>query len=191
MVPERVRVTLGILAGGQALRLGGTDKALVQRDGRSLVQGTLDVLGDGFAQRLVSYNGADASRLPGGLRALRDLRPGHPGPLAGIEALLAATRSDWLLTVPVDLGRIPAGLLERLFTCVDAGEGVAARDADGPQPLVALWPAASSRSAVAAALDAGERAVHRVQHILGFGHCDLAPARFGNLNTPADFDAAH
>ncbi|KLD75466.1 molybdopterin-guanine dinucleotide biosynthesis protein MobA, partial [Xanthomonas hyacinthi DSM 19077] len=34
----RREVTLGILAGGRAQRLGGRDKAWLQRDGQALVQ---------------------------------------------------------------------------------------------------------------------------------------------------------
>ena len=187
---SRARTTLGVLAGGQALRLGGADKALLDYRGRPLVQRCLDALGDGFAEQLVSYNGADTGALPAMLRAVPDLRPGHPGPLGGIEALLAAADSEWLLTVPVDLVELPADLDSRLRACVVDGRGVAARDAEGPQPLVALWPVAASRAAVGAALDAGEGAVHRVQQAMGFGVCELSPLRLGNLNTPADFDAA-
>ena len=95
-----------------------------------------------------------------------------------------------MLTLPVDLAEIPDDLIERLLAASDGENGVAARDADGEQPLVALWPVASSSSPVVAALDAGERAVHRVQQILGFAACELGPLRLGNLNTPADFDPA-
>jgi molybdopterin-guanine dinucleotide biosynthesis protein A len=187
---SRARITLGILAGGQALRLDGADKALRHYQGRPLAQRCLDALGDGFADRLASYNGSAAAELPAALRVVPDLRKGYPGPLGGIEALLAATTSEWLLTVPVDLVEIPVDLDQRLRACVADGHGVAARDAEGSQPLVALWPVASSRAAVTAALDAGERTVHRVQHALGFASCDLSPLRLGNLNTPGDFDAA-
>jgi molybdopterin-guanine dinucleotide biosynthesis protein A len=169
--------------------LGGIDKALARKRGQTLAQRTVDALGTGFAPGLMSYNGAGAAFLPAGLQVVRDLRPGHLGPLAGVEALLAAAQGEWLLTLPVDLADIPSDLLDRLLACADGSHGVALRDGDGPQPLVALWPVASSRAAVGAALDSGERAVHRVQQILGFAVCEVPSARLGNLNTPADFDA--
>jgi molybdopterin-guanine dinucleotide biosynthesis protein A len=184
----RPLVVLGILAGGQARRLGGADKALALHHGEALAERTLRALGGGFAQILLSYNGASAQALPAAATPVPDLRPGFPGPLGGVEALLAAARGEWLLTVPVDLAHVPADLAERLLACALPGRGVSARDADGAQPLVALWPVASSRNAIGAALDAGERAVHRVQEILGFAPCELAPLRLGNLNTPADFE---
>jgi molybdopterin-guanine dinucleotide biosynthesis protein A len=190
-VIEAGLVTLGILAGGQARRLGGIDKALAQYRGATLAQRTLDAIGSGFAQQLASYNGLGEAALPAGLSVVRDRRPGFLGPLAGIESLLAASASPWLLTVPVDLGEIPADLVERLLSCLEGGDGVAVLDGDGAQPLVALWPVDSSRAAVGAALDAGERAVHRVQQILGFGECPIAPTLLGNLNSPDDFGSAH
>ena len=190
MAIARAQVTLGILAGGQARRLGGADKALALRDGRTLAQRTLEAMGAGFAASLLSYNSTHGSKLPSALRVVRDRRPGFIGPLAGIDALLAESATPWLLTVPVDLDQVPADLVERLLACIDGPDGVATVDADGAQPLVALWPVASSRAAVEAALDAGERAVHRVQQVLGFGACSIAPVVLGNLNTPADFGAA-
>jgi len=185
---SRARITLGVLAGGQALRLDGADKALLRFRGQPLAQRCLDSLGGGFADMLASYNGN--GQLPSPLRAVPDRRKGYPGPLGGIEALLSAASSEWLMTVPVDLVELPADLDRRLLASARDGHGAAARDADGSQPLVALWPVANSRAAVLAALDAGERAVHRVQQALGFASCDLSPLRLGNLNTPADFDAA-
>jgi molybdopterin-guanine dinucleotide biosynthesis protein A len=183
----RDQLALGVLAGGQARRLGGIDKALLVHEGRPLAERTIAALGDGYAQVLLSHN--RTGELPVQVRRVADLRPGFPGPLAGIEALLAASSAPWLLTVPVDLARIPEGLAERLAEAAAPGQGVCAHDADGEQPLVALWPVPASRLAVAAALDAGERAVHRVQALLGFGRCELSPWRFGNLNTPADLKA--
>ena len=189
----RPQVALGILAGGRASRMGGADKAMVLRGGERLLDRTLSALdpenGDGshFPQTLVSHNAEGG--LPAGLRRVSDLRPGFPGPLAGIEAMLAACEQAWLLSVPVDLDCIPEDLFERLRDCAREGVGASARDADGAQPLVALWPVRESRARVAAALDAGEGAVHRVQAALGFSGCDFSPFRFGNLNTPAELQA--
>jgi len=187
MMLARPQVALGILAGGQASRMGGVDKAMARHAGESLAARTLAALGSGYATALLSYNRGDIEGLD--LRVVPDLRPDFRGPLAGIEALLANCDAPWLLSVPVDLGDIPDDLFERLRACAGEGQGVRARDADGVQPLVALWPVAASRAAVGAALDAAQGAVHRVQDALGFANCELSPWRFGNLNTPADLQA--
>jgi molybdopterin-guanine dinucleotide biosynthesis protein A len=187
MMLARSQVALGILAGGQARRLGGIDKALAHYQGQPLAHRTLAALGEGYAEAIISYNGSGGVQLPAGARCVADARPGSAGPLAGIEALLSACSSTWLLTVPVDLARVPEDLFERLAACAADGTCVRAHDADGEQPLVALWPLPRSRGAANAALDAGENAVHRLQSLLGFESCDFSPWRFGNLNTPEDF----
>jgi len=185
----RAQVTLGILAGGQARRLGGADKALVQLGGQSLLSRTLAAMGTGYAGILISYNGSDPRVVESGAHVVPDLRRDFPGPLAGLEALLHSTESEWLLTLPVDLCDIPVDLAETLIRSVDAqGKGVALRDADGLQPLIALWPVRAGRLASTAALNAGERAVHAVIQTMQFEIRDISPWRLGNLNTPADFE---
>ena len=190
-MPTRDRIALGILAGGQARRLGGADKAMAQLLGQPLLLRTLAALSEGHSQVLVSYNGDNSAVLDGAATVVRDSRTGFPGPLAGIEALLAATTSDWLLTVPVDLLDIPHDLVDRLCAAIENDDpdiGAALRDADGSQPLVALWPVRNARFAVASALDAGFGAVHGVQEQMDFRQADISPRRIGNLNTPADFE---
>jgi molybdopterin-guanine dinucleotide biosynthesis protein A len=188
-VPARDQITVGILAGGQARRLAGADKAGRQFRGQSLLARTLESLGEGFAATLLSHNGVPGAIIPDGMRVLADLRPGFPGPLAGLEALLQATATPWLLTLPVDLRDPPPGLPE-LLSAAQAGSdaGVVLADADGLQPLVALWPVPASRLATSQALAAGQLAVHALVSRLAMRVHDISPSRLGNLNTPADFE---
>ncbi len=166
----RGQVSLGILAGGQGRRLGGADKAFVEFQGKPLLSRTLAALGAGFAEVLVSYNGSDPRMSGYALRVAPDLRAGFPGPLAGLEALLHAATREWLLTVPVDLREIPEGLPEILLRSIETeGRGLAVRDADGLQPLVALWPVREGLAAVSAALNADHRAVNQLQQSMRFG----------------------
>jgi molybdopterin-guanine dinucleotide biosynthesis protein A len=190
-------ITLGILAGGRATRLGGADKALLTYAGRSLLERTLAALSaDDDAMRLLSHRDAQgaALALAHGMRGVGDLRDGQPGPLAGLEALLAASRTPWLLTAPVDLRDIPQGLGARLRARVsvlppDAPRVTVVADDDGLQPLVALWPVAASLAAVRAALDAHRLAVRDLLTTLPHDLLDIRPHRLGNLNTPGDFAA--
>jgi molybdopterin-guanine dinucleotide biosynthesis protein A len=182
VIPE---ITLGILAGGRATRLAGSDKAWALYRGETLIERTLWSLGDAFAVRLVSAN-RDLDRYAAlGLRAIPDRAADFPGPLAGLDALLAVCATPLLLTMPVDLRAIPADLVAYLHA---AGEGGAvAQDATGLQPLVALWPVDRARIAVAEALARGERAAHRIVAELMLPVACFDGADFGNLNTPADF----
>lgn len=186
MIPTGL-VSLGVLAGGRASRLGGADKAGLVYSGASLLARTLAAFPEPFAERLLSYNREPTLPLPPSVRVVRDLRPDFPGPLAALESLLAACAAPWLLTVPIDCRSIPPGLAETLIR--NAGpDGTVVHDRDGLQPLVGLWRVAALQPAVACAFESGESAVHRLLPRLELAVSDVSPQCLGNLNTPEDFD---
>lgn len=121
-----------------------------------------------------------------GLRCVGDLRPGALGPLAGLEAGMRCDDSPWVLSVPVDVPRVPGDLSARLHAAAVGHVGARARDCDGMQPLIALYRREPALTALSAALDGGERAVHRWQAGMRLREHDWSPLRFGNLNTPED-----
>jgi len=184
-VIPRTAISLGILAGGRGERLGGRDKAWVKHHGKTLIQHSLSAFPGGYAERLVSTRDPDPRFHKLGLRPVLDLRPGFPGPLAALEALSKACRTAWLLTAPVDLQRIPDGLPEVLRKSA-ARDGVVVKDASGLQPLFGLWHAARLNEAVAAMLDGGESAAHRLVSRLDLARLDISPKLLANLNTPED-----
>lgn len=186
LLPSHPAVTLGILAGGEGSRLGGRDKAWLEREGEALVLALARSLSPQVDAVLVSANRNPEQYLAHGLRAIHDRMPGI-GPLGGLDALAAACRSEWLLTVPVDLLHVPADLVGRL---AGPSGGVWAVDDEGPQPLVALWSTAALRTAAGAAIASGEYAVHALQARLGMRATRFEGHRFGNLNTPDDLVAA-
>ncbi len=187
MTVDRIRrdVTLGILAGGRATRLGGNDKAWMVYHDELLIERTLRAFGDVFTTRCVSANRNLDRYATLGLCAIPDRVAGFPGPLAGLDALLAICETPLLLTVPVDLRAIPYNLVARLLE-MGAG-GAVARDASGLQPLVALWPLARARIAVVKAIARGKRAAHRIVAELALPVVHFNGADFGNLNSPDDF----
>ncbi len=185
-MPARDQISLGILAGGQGQRLGGADKATVRFHGQDLLSRTLAAAGTGFLETLLSYNGSDPHVARPGVTWVRDIRPGNPGPLAGLESLLSTARGAWLLTLPIDLRDTTPEVLQRLC---DSPRGRAViRDSEGLQPLVAIWPVAEALQLVSRDLDAGDRAVHFLLPRLDMVELDISPARLGNLNTPHDFE---
>lgn len=190
-------ITLGLLAGGRGMRLGGVDKAWLLRRKTPLVLH--------WAQRFASEHGAlliSANReLPRyaahGLHAVPDRTP-DAGPLGGLDALAAACTTPWLWTLPVDLIDANDCLLRSLIAAcgasakhpVNVANGAYAADDDGAQPLVALWRCDALRAACADALAVGEGAVHRLHARLGNPEVRFRGLRFGNLNTPDDLAAA-
>lgn len=180
-------VTLGLLAGGAGSRLGGADKAWLQRGGVPQVLRLAKRLSGETATVLVSANRDLLRYAEAGLVAIPD-RLTDVGPIAGLDALAAACTTPWLLTVPVDLVDVNDCLLRSLAAA--GGEGAFAIDDDGAQPLVALWRVETLREAMSEALAANEIAVHALQARIGMASVRFTGFRFGNLNTPADLAAA-
>jgi molybdenum cofactor guanylyltransferase len=183
-------LTLGILAGGRGQRLGGQDKGWLLRDGQSQIE------------RLLQQHAAQADRVV--ISANRNLEAygvlasvvsdqlaGFPGPFAGVQALLSAAVTDYLLTLPVDAVDVPGDYAPRMMQLRDTSEYsvVVAQDDEGMQPLFALYPVALAAHALAA-LESGTRSVREWQHRFPVQPCRFDGARFGNINTPDDLRGA-
>jgi molybdopterin-guanine dinucleotide biosynthesis protein A len=187
MTDAGMETTLGILAGGAGSRLGGADKAWLQRGGVPQVLRLAKRLSGETASTLVSANRDLPRYVEAGLSAIPDRRM-DIGPIAGLDALAAACTTPWLFTVPVDLVDVNDCLLRSLAAA--GGEGAFAIDDDGAQPLVALWRVETLRTALSQALAANDAAIHALQARMGMTGVRFAGFRFGNLNTPADLAAA-
>lgn len=183
-------ITLGLMAGGRGLRLGGVDKAWLMRGGVPQVLRWRDRFAGEVGRVLVSSNHPDGRYAAAGLATVADAPQwaGH-GPLAGLAALADACTTPWLFTVPVDLVQGNDCLL-RTLVALRGEDGAVARDDDGLQPLVALWRRDALRVAANDALVRGERAVHRVAEQRALPVVSFPGVRFGNLNSPHDLLAA-
>lgn len=180
-------VTLGLLAGGRATRLGGIDKAWLVRGGVPQVVRLAQRFAHEVEAILVSANRDTGRYATAGLHVVAD-RVADSGPLGGLDALAHACKTPWLLTVPVDVVAVNDCLLPSLAA---AGHlGAYAVDEDGVQPLVALWLVGALRDALPMALASRDRSAQALHARLGMTAVRLAGVRFGNLNTPADLAAA-
>lgn len=186
-MPARADVTLGILAGGRATRLGGRDKAWLQRGGVPQVVRIARRFEAECGAVLVSANRSLARHADAGLVAVAD-RLADIGPLGGLDALASACGTPWLFTLPVDIVDANDCMLRTLAQA--GGDGAVARDDDGLQPLVALYRVDALRGAVASALASGNHSVRAMQVAMGLPGVAFAGLRFGNLNTPADLRLA-
>lgn len=186
----RERLALGILAGGRGLRFGGRDKGWIEIDGRAQVQRVMDALGNSVNRVLVSANRHLDDYRALGVDVVPDRWPDHPGPLAGLASLLSEVREDFLLTVPVDAQRFPAGFVARML--MERGDetfhAVVAEDDEGLQPLFALYPTALAAHAMET-FESGKRSVRDWQHRFPVYPCRFEGLRFGNLNSPEDISA--
>jgi molybdenum cofactor guanylyltransferase len=181
--------TLGLLAGGQARRLNGANKALLKYQDEYLFVRILKQLNYPFAEQCISTQQSNDEFSKYGLRAVFD-NPQHTafsGPLAGIEALMHACKTDWLMTLPVDIKRLPDSLISA-WLCDIAIPGCTASDENGLQPLCALWHVPSCIAGISQALDDSRLSVKDIIVELQLSQLKIANFSFGNLNTQEDFE---
>lgn len=184
---ERGTVTLGILAGGRATRLGGRDKAWLTRDGIAQVVRIARRFDAECGAVLVSANRGLPRYAEHGLATVAD-RIADLGPLGGIDALASACETPWLFTLPVDIVDANDCLLRTLANA--GGDGAVADDDDGLQPLVALYRVDALRDALVAAMTAREYSVQAMQGRMALPRVCFKGLRFGNLNTRDDLRLA-
>jgi molybdopterin-guanine dinucleotide biosynthesis protein A len=173
----------------------GTDKALLELEGRAFVERIAAAIRP--IARSVTLVGRGGQ--VGDVAAIPDLRPGL-GPLAGIESALAACATEQALVVACDLPFVTTALLELLLerSALQPDTAVVPLDADGRvSPLCAVYPR-SSLPLVTELLDRGERTPRALllrfpTDLLPFAdyaHLAGATELLRNVNTPADLTEA-
>lgn len=191
---RHTNITGCILAGGRGLRMGGADKGLIPWQDKPLAGHMLDRLAPQVGPVLIIANRNvdryQALTAPGvTTTVLPDAAPGYLGPIAGIEAALAACQTPFLVTVPCDTPGFPTDLVTRLHDALAGGQADVAVTHDGEQRqfLFALYRTSVLGSA-RAALEAGERAVWRWHEKLDVIEVSFANAanQFANFNSKQD-----
>jgi len=132
-----------ILAGGRSTRMGGKLKALVELNGRPLLQHVFDRLQPQVRQVYLSVEQFNPELDDFGLTQIEDPRRGSCGPLGGLMASLQALPEgqDWLLLLPCDAPFLPLDLGSRLHAAV-LHEGTllgVVDDAGRLQPTFSIW----------------------------------------------------
>lgn len=151
-----------VLAGGASRRMG-RDKAVIVHEGERLVDRAVRVLLTICDEVLVASG--DGARLDVAVPQVADPVAGA-GPLAGLFAGLEAARSPLLAVVAVDAPAVDAAVLLRCAERIGDAAACLPEVAGVPQPLHAVWAAATAGEA-RAALDRGERSPRRLAGALG------------------------
>ena len=193
-----VRITGLILAGGLARRMGAdVNTAFLPLAGRPLLAHVLERLSPQVEQIVISTNSELERFAAFGLPIITDLRVGHQGPLAGVEAAFAGTEADWILSVAVDLPFLPAQLLDKMrepLQYMSTHEPVVAMSGGQHHYVVALWPR-SVVNQLSAALTNGAFSLRdwfqcHPHRTVMFAFADNEPDPFFNINRPAELQVA-
>ena len=165
-----------VLAGGQSTRFG-SDKALAELGGHTLIAHAVDALA-GLCDHVVVV-GRETAPAP----TLPDWPQSGMGPLGGIAAALRFAEDadyDEVLTCGVDSVDLPVDLVELLSPAP-------AFLAD--QPVVGLWPARVAATVSAILEGDGRHSMLAFAQAVGARTVN-PPSIPANINTPADLAAA-
>lgn len=161
-----------VLAGGQSSRFG-SDKALAELDGHTLLALAVDALA-GLCEHVIVV-GRETAPAP----TVPDWPKPGMGPLGGIAAALHHARDEGyeaVLTCGVDAVFLPDNLVQVL----SPAPACLAR-----QPVIGLWPV-SAAEVVETLLHSNDRhSMLRFVELLGARRVDI-PTAVPNINTPQD-----
>ena len=136
-----------VLAGGQARRMGGGDKCLLEIGGQSLLARAIDRLSPQVGPLTINANGDKARFSSFKQPIVKDTIEGFVGPLAGVLAGMRWAQSNapearYILTVASDTPFFPRDLTEKLLLAVDEKElSIALAASNGRvHPVFGLWP---------------------------------------------------
>ena len=181
-----------VLCGGASRRMG-TDKALVELQGRALASRIADALTAAGASRVVAIGGNAPALRALGLDVVSDLHPGE-GPLGGIITALGcfAAETELVAVLACDLVSPDPTTIRTLVSYA------ASHPVDVTAPFVddwrhlhhAVWRT-SALDALTTAFAAGERAPRRAVAALRRGDVTgLAPSTVRDADDPAELAAA-
>ncbi len=185
-----------VLAGGQARRMGGGDKALIRIGGATILDRALERLAPSCRGIVLNANGDPARFGRFNLPVIADDVAGFAGPLAGVLAgldWLARHQPDiaWMVSAPGDCPFLPRNLVARLHAVRLAEDKplACAQSGDWRHPVAALWPVAL-RDDLRHALvgeDLRKIEVWTARHGVALASWPVEPVDpFFNVNTPDD-----
>jgi molybdopterin-guanine dinucleotide biosynthesis protein A len=191
MVPDTVGV---ILAGGQARRMGGGDKALLMLAGETLLGRAIARAKPQVQDLIINANGDPARFAVYGLPVIADRVQGFLGPLAGILSALEWMRAHrpnarWLASFACDSPIFPTDMVEQLVSLARETQSriTVAESGGRTHPVFAVWSAEIAETSESVLVKDGFRKVE--DWIAGFPHRSLGFSvdpvdPFLNVNTP-------
>jgi molybdopterin-guanine dinucleotide biosynthesis protein A len=182
-------ITGVILAGGEARRMGGRDKGLVEVAGRPMIEYVLEALRPQVKTVMINANRNAGFYARYGVPVIADALAGFNGPLAGMASGMHAARTPMIITVPCDSPFVPNDLVQRLAAAKqDATAEIAvAHNGERMQPVFALLDTALLDS-LEEFLGRGERKIDRWFAERRSTSVDFSdrPETFINVNTPEE-----
>ena len=186
-------ITGVILAGGQARRMGGQDKGLIQLSNRPMIQHVIDRISPQVNSLIINANRNQAEYESFGYPVISDELSGFCGPLAGFSSALDNISTNYLVTTPCDSPFIPKDMVIRLYNAMDQNNAdiSVVQTNNRLQPVFCLLKK-SLLSSLNSFLELGERKIDKwfvLHNMIAVDFSDESSA-FNNINTQDDLSKA-
>jgi len=188
----RPTVTGVILAGGQARRMKGQDKGLLEFNGQPLIKYTLATLTPQVDSIIINANRNIELYQAFAYPVIEDDLADFQGPLAGMLSAMQSVNTDYILTVPCDCPSISEQLRQRMMETllINQADIAVAYDGQRMQPVFSLIPC-HLKDDLENYLTNGDRKIDLwlEQHKLALVDFSDQKDTFVNFNYPEDVSA--
>jgi molybdenum cofactor guanylyltransferase len=182
-----MQITGIILAGGKSLRMG-TDKALIQRNGKTLLERTIKLLQPICRTILISSNNKEHEIF--GYKIIPD-EIENCGPLGGIYSCLKKSETEWNFIISVDSAFVEHEFVQSLISEIGEFDAVIPTHKKGKEPLIALYNK-NCLIEIEKMIHSGDFKMQNLLNVIETNFVDTQtwvekyPKLFHNLNRPED-----
>jgi len=182
-----MQITGIILSGGQSTRMG-TDKALLQINGKTFLENTIEMCKPFCQVILISSNNSTHEKF--GLGIVPDEFK-NCGPLGGIYSCLKKSDTDWNFVISVDAAFVEPEFIKYFISEIDDFDAIVPFHEKGKEPLIAFYHK-NCLDAIEKMLGSGNFKMHNLLYKINTKFVDSQrwverfPEIFCNLNRPED-----
>lgn len=178
-----------VLAGGKSSRMG-TDKGLMDYNGKKLIEYPLNLLSSFCSEIIISSNNEAYRQF--GYCVVRD-EIEDAGPAAGLAAALKAGSNEWDLVLSCDAPFVNAEAIQYLISFAGSGLGAVPEHNGFVEPLIASYHQ-SFYQVLESDIRSGNRQMNRIIDHPYITFVDFSPLIkkypriFDNFNSPGDLE---
>jgi molybdopterin-guanine dinucleotide biosynthesis protein A len=184
-----MQATLLVLAGGESRRMGRA-KAWLEVGDSNLLRYVAKRLAPAFSEVMVSFAEPEQLEEPVPYRIVFD-RKASAGPLAGLEAGLAAAHNEVVFAVACDMPYVTPYVTELAVAAVRGADAAIPRIDGRPEPACGAYRR-SALPVITAALNEGRLKAADITDDLDVTWLEgLDPQLFRSVNTPQEFERFH
>ncbi len=185
-----MQITGIILAGGQSTRMG-IDKALLQINGKTLLESAIELCRPVCDDILISSNNSEHEEF--GCQIIPD-EIKNCGPIGGIYSCLKKSDTDWNFLISVDSAFVTKDFVEFLISEIGDFDAIIPVHKNGKEPLIALY----RKNCVSVIREKIELNDFKMQHLLNelntkfvevSAWIEKYPEIFLNINRPEDLNS--